>query len=422
MGMIIGMRRHSGWAVVCAVLIAHASFSAELVEELEDDALAEKGTMTLKYNKISGFALRASATAVKNKDLDGCQAVCTGQPSCRSISYRANDKTCLWSTDSLNFDPQFILMTKALHSSKKKYRTFPGMTYRSKGWLKAEGKSKKECIDLCTKSKNCLALSYRRQDMTCLMSGKGITYSPDFNYYEKSGMKVKTMPLKKQGGAELPDEKAKKAAAAKAKKAKGEVGALMTAEERKLAAANKEIDQAKKMEADAKKKVAGEKAKTAKEIADAKAAAKKKLGDSEAKFSKDEAKKMAEKGETMKLQFASAELKQKASHTENKADREKERTAKAAADVKAHAARKAARAVAAGAQEAAQRVEKAQLSEKLKNAQKEQNAAQEKKTKASMGEQRDKDKVAAVKEVEVKKGAIASKEQAAKKLKMEGMS
>lgn len=58
----------------------------------------------------------------------------------------------------------------------------------------------------------------------------------------------------------------------------------------------------------------------------------KKLGDSEAKFSKDEAKKMAEKGETMKLQFASAELKQKASHTENKADREKERTAKAAAD------------------------------------------------------------------------------------------
>merc|ERR1711887_441086 len=39
-----------------------------------------------------------------------------------------------------------------------------------------------------------------------------------------------------------------------------------------------------------------------------------------------------------------------------------------------------------------------------------------------MGEQRDKDKVAAVKEVEVKKGAIASKEQAAKKLKMEGMS
>merc|ERR1712196_594007 len=103
--------------------------------------------------------------------------------------------------------------------------------------------------------------------------------------------------------------------------------------------ANKEISTAKAEELKASERVAKEKVKTKAEIAKAKENAKDKLLKDENKFSKDAAAKMQQKTETMKLQFASAELKQKASHTENKADREKERTAKAAASVKQQAAR-----------------------------------------------------------------------------------
>merc|ERR1711988_537503 len=225
---------------LCLVAVGFCTMVAEGEADSEVEELKESKVTTLKYHKISGFALHASATTVKGKDITGCQAECTGQPSCRSFSYRAEDKTCLWSTDSLNFDPDFIMMTKAMHSNKKKYRVFQGLTYRSKGWLKSDGKTKKECEDLCTKSSSCKALSYRRKDMMCLLSGKGITYSPEFNYYEKSGLSVKTMPVKKEGGAKLPEEeKAKKKAAAAKKKENGEVKALMTAEEKKMAAANR---------------------------------------------------------------------------------------------------------------------------------------------------------------------------------------
>merc|ERR1711959_513239 len=359
-------------AVLCVAILLVSFGASELVEELQEEAVAE-GVGSVKYHKIPGVVLRMGATVLKDKTNAQCRATCTAEPKCRSYSYDALDKKCLWSTESMTFDPNFVMMTKATDDKGEprnpvKWRTMYGVIYRAKGWLKSEGKTKAECESMCAKSKTCRALSYRSQDQTCLVSSKGLGYSTRYTYYEKSGLSSKAMKMRKNGGATL-DDKAKKKAAADCAKNKAEKAALIKAEQAKMNLANKEISTAKAEELKASERVAKEKVKTKAEIAKAKENAKDKLLKDENKFSKDAAAKMQQKTETMKLQLASAELKQKASHTENKADREKERTAKAAASVKAHAARKAARAVAAGAQEAAQRVEKAQLSEKLKNAQ-----------------------------------------------------
>merc|ERR1711977_804651 len=150
-------------------------------------------------------------------------------------------------------------MTKAKTSATKKYRTFEGLTYRAKGWLRLNQKTKQECEDACSKSDACNALSYRQKDMACLLAPKAVSYAPDFNYYEKKGLTVEQLPLSKEGVA--PD--AKKGPKTNSTADKGpcnQVKELMTAEQEKLASANAKIKAAKDMEAKDKKAVSDEEA------------------------------------------------------------------------------------------------------------------------------------------------------------------
>merc|ERR1711924_262407 len=140
------MRTAISHIVLLTVLISNASLgteleSMELVQEFADPD-ADSGSQ-IDYSAVPGFALQQGATSVPGKDKDGCAAVCTGEPTCRSFSYDAKAQTCLWSVDSLNFDPAFVMKTKAHHSANpyKEWRTFVGLTYRASGWLKATGKT-----------------------------------------------------------------------------------------------------------------------------------------------------------------------------------------------------------------------------------------------------------------------------------------
>merc|ERR1712072_108225 len=168
------------------VALIYLSFSAAmeeetgLVEELREEAAVQGSTVT--YTMVPGFAMRDGSTVVKGKDQNGCAAVCTGESTCRSYSFRTKDSACLWSTESLVFDPKFTMYVKAEHSSHKVFRTYPGLMYRASGWLKTTGKSRAQCQALCAKSKECKAACYRHADMTCLISAKGVSMSPDFNY------------------------------------------------------------------------------------------------------------------------------------------------------------------------------------------------------------------------------------------------
>merc|ERR1712216_350737 len=110
--------------------------------------------------------------------------------TCKSFSYMKSRKMCIVSSNSLSYDPEFTLHTKrqdgGKNTKKKLWRSFPGLTLKSSGWLKSRDKSKKECAALCKKAKTCKAWSYRRRDRLCLVSGGGLEYSPGFTYYEKN--------------------------------------------------------------------------------------------------------------------------------------------------------------------------------------------------------------------------------------------
>lgn len=419
------MRWSLSHIVLFTVLVANASLGTELenlelVQEFED---SDGGSAQITYAAVPGFALQQGATSVAGKDKDGCAAVCTGEPTCKSFSYDAKAQTCLWSVDALNFDPAFVMKTKAHHSSNafKEWRTFEGLTYRATGWLKATGKTLDQCEDLCKKSTSCEALSYREEDMVCLLSPKGVHYAPDYTYYEKTGNQMATMPVTSQGGAKMPSDETATDDATKTNNA-AEVSALMNAESAKLNSANDEISEANEIEQKSKAAVSGEESEMHSEVARARAQAAADLKKQEDAFTSQQSEKMSEEESTLRLQFASDELKEKADTEEGQAGRERERTEKSASDVQAHAAREAARAVAEGAEQAAQRVETAQLEQKQSQAQEEISDADERSQKARLEGQSAIDEVEATKEVAEKRTEEAEKEIEEKKAALVGKS
>merc|ERR1711959_365563 len=408
MGSQPRMRMRAAHFVLAAICVAQMTFGEEQGDMVTvEDEERRGGHAQVSYGgKITGMALREDSTKLDNTELKACQDACTAETTCKSVSYRARDKTCLWSIDSLSYDPDFVMMTKAKTSATKKYRTFEGLTYRAKGWLKLDGKTKDECENEGTKSAKCNALSYRKRDMMCLLAPKAVSYAPDFNYYEKKGLTVDRMKLSKEG-TEQGTPKKPKANATASKEDCNQVKALMGAEEQKLKSADAKIKKAKEMEAKDKQAVLDEKTKLAKDVATAKKAAELKLKNGEKKFTTQEERKEKEKEKTLRLEFASAELKERAQHEENKADREKKRTAAAQADVQAEAARKAARKVAEGTEEASERVEKAKLKEKMNAANQEAIDAKKKMLNAANSEASAKEKQEATKEKVQKKEQVA---------------
>merc|ERR1711907_894809 len=92
--------------LVCAVVLLVSFGTTELVEELQDEAAVSLGVASvMKYHKIPGIVLRDGATRLKGKSSAECRAACTQELKCRSYSYSPLDKNCLWTPESMNFDP-----------------------------------------------------------------------------------------------------------------------------------------------------------------------------------------------------------------------------------------------------------------------------------------------------------------------------
>jgi len=148
------------------------------------------------YSKIPGFVMRAGATVMEQSSYLKCENKCSAEENCRSFSFREADKTCVWSISSLTFDPDFFFATKSANpNARNKYRVFAGMSYRTQGWTIVGGVAPSKCEAMCTASEMCKAYSSRAKDKLCLLGPKGVTYSPDFSYYEKKGIPYVPFPL-----------------------------------------------------------------------------------------------------------------------------------------------------------------------------------------------------------------------------------
>merc|ERR1712153_219241 len=202
----------------------------ERLRDTLDSSLSPADEKGRYYNKIPGFSMTAGATPY---------------PECKSYSWRDGaDKACLTSTEALSYDSAYNLYVQSKTKKTRTYREFPGLVYRATGWVEKVGIAATECQKVCDSMDACAAFSYTipNDDVSlakCLLSGKAISYSPGFNYYEKKGVKIATSTADGEATVPTAEEKQKVSPVKKAlmkdlrgkiKEAKGEIKASLKAE------------------------------------------------------------------------------------------------------------------------------------------------------------------------------------------------
>ena len=62
----------------------------------------------------------------------------------------------MWSSDSLKYDPDFVLNIKPTSAEETKYMSIAGMYNADRDWTKTEGRTQEQCEVLCDKGAACL--------------------------------------------------------------------------------------------------------------------------------------------------------------------------------------------------------------------------------------------------------------------------
>jgi len=344
----------------------------ERLRDTLDSSLSPADEKGRYYNKIPGFSMTAGATPYPEEvSREGCQSKCSPDPECKSYSWRGGaDKACLTSTEALSYDSAYNLYVQSKTKKTRTYREFPGLVYRATGWVEKVGIAATECQKVCDSMDACAAFSYTipNDDVSlakCLLSGKAISYSPGFNYYEKKGVKIATSTADGEATVPTAEEKQKVSPVKKAlmkdlrgkiKEAKGEIKASLKAElammkekkqmEKALRKKTKEVERAETKKQKSEKK-------GIEEEVDKKATA----------FALDESKKMAVKKEQEILQLAAAEMKNKETLDDTKATREQAIATSAAETAKTDAETAKKSAEMKGEQEAKDTAEKQKISD-----------------------------------------------------------
>merc|ERR1712195_359579 len=318
----------------------------ERLRDTLDSSLSPADEKGRYYNKIPGFSMTAGATPYPEEvSREGCQSKCSPDPECKSYSWRGGaDKACLTSTEALSYDSAYNLYVQSKTKKTRTYREFPGLVYRATGWVEKVGIAATECQKVCDSMDACAAFSYTipNDDVSlakCLLSGKAISYSPGFSYYEKKGVKIATSTADGEATVPTAEEKQKVSPVKKAlmkdlrgkiKEAKGEIKASLKAE---LAM----MKEKKQMEKALRKKTKEVKRAEAKKQKSEKKGIEEEVDKKATAFALDESKKMAVKKEQEILQLAAAEMKNKETLDDTKATREQAISTSAAETAKTDA-------------------------------------------------------------------------------------
>jgi len=333
------MPRHAAAAVtlvyVVLAMVSEASME-DVTEQTGEDALlltSAEGENDA-FTEIEGFAMRSGATVLPGETQAGCENKCLSESECRSFSYRLKDSTCIWSTSSLTFDPDFMFGSKTEDpTARKQYREFEGMSYRTQGWTIVHGVDTGPCAAMCTATAACKAYSSRTRDKLCLLGPKGITYSMDFNYFEKKGIPYEPFPLLPPGGAykctgSLCPPEQDESAEAPAATEDPQVQAMEGTVKVKVSVADKAMAKAESDEAAGKAEIQKDKLETSEAAEKLRAANALKLGDEEQTLIAANNERLAKEEETLKLDFANAAVQGEASQLKHRAEAERERATK----------------------------------------------------------------------------------------------
>lgn len=351
----------------------------ERLRDTLDSSLSPADEKGRYYNKIPGFSMTAGATPYPDVvSREECQSKCSPDAECKSYSWRGGaDKACLTSTEALSYDSAYNLYVQSRTSEKRTYREFPGLVYRATGWVEKVGIEATECQKVCDSTAACAAFSYTipNEDVSlakCLLSGKAISYSPGFNYYEKKGVKVSTTTADGEVTVPTPEKKPEVSAMKKElmKDLEGKIkGAAVEIKESQKVELEM-LKQKKETESELRKQTIQAKETEAKNLLSEKSGIKEEVDNKLTKFALDESKKMAVDKEKEMLRLAAAAMKNKATLDDEKAKREQAFATLAADNAKTEADTAAKDAQMRGEQEAKVTAESQKIADEERKLQK----------------------------------------------------
>jgi len=143
-----------------------------------------------KYHHIPYFKFSAASKKTKRvKTRRKCQEICDRQSKCKSYSWSMHTKICLWSVDTVRFDPNFNFYAKGevgtAGSHEHAWRVFPGMKWVTSNLNQKNNFSPDECRMACARDATCKSYSYKAKSHFCSYGSGELEYSSDYQFYAK---------------------------------------------------------------------------------------------------------------------------------------------------------------------------------------------------------------------------------------------
>jgi len=162
----------------------------------------------IDYQDIPGYKYDYLGRTMEDKSQSECELVCSSYSACKSYSYNARTRECVWSMAAINYNPDYTMYIKKLAvegDPKTLYNEMPGMFIQGKKDEVERGApeyqanpgpdaqpfevekeiSFDECKYECTNTAKCKTFSYGASTRHCVMSAVDMHYEPHWTYFEK---------------------------------------------------------------------------------------------------------------------------------------------------------------------------------------------------------------------------------------------
>merc|ERR1712057_144524 len=141
------------------------------------------------YTTVPGYKYTYQSRTLTDKSRAECELVCSTYSSCKSFSYNAQDRVCIWSMSHIKYDPAFTMWAKLLDPSgtyhTHEYMQMPGMRVQDRDTAILGDTSFAECKYACSKDESCKTFSFNKEKMECMKTGIGIHFDDKWIYSEK---------------------------------------------------------------------------------------------------------------------------------------------------------------------------------------------------------------------------------------------
>jgi len=141
------------------------------------------------YVKIPGFGVHASGVRSSQRK---CQDRCDRQAKCKAFSYNKHTEGCALSGTTIDVNDNYVLYTRqnAPEWDSTTFTEIPGMSFAPDDAASGTAVSASQCKLDCLSNKDCNAVSYSKPLMKCLISKAGLHLGSEWDYYEKTQLKL----------------------------------------------------------------------------------------------------------------------------------------------------------------------------------------------------------------------------------------